>query len=122
MTFNLGLASFSEISLGYEFGSRVKGNATPSSDHDVALLLESTAAQPLELKCRIIDALQQQDPRADVTFLNDAGSVLKYQVVKHGRLIYEKKRGLGKKFQVQAWKEFFDFQPTLEFFYQRKIA
>lgn len=113
-------SQFAEIELIYLFGSRATGRATASSDTDLAILF-SQLPRMVTYKTRLLTALEATGP-VDLTILNTAGSVLKYQVVKDGRLLYERHPGQHKKFQFYARKEFFDFQPTLEFFYRRKFA
>lgn len=105
------------------FGSQVKGKGKEKSDVDVAVFLQVPLSDPLQTKLDIIEALEKVSQKEmDITILNEAGSVLKYQVAKNGELIFERQKGEYKKFVLGAWKEYFDFQPTLEFFYRKKIA
>lgn len=111
---------FPEIQLVYLFGSRATGRDHAASDTDLAILLQKPP-RSLAFKTRLIAALETEGP-IDLTLLNTAGSVLKYQVAKDGRLLYERTPGQDRRFRFYARKEFFDFQPTLEFFYQHKFA
>lgn len=111
------------VRLACLFGSQAKGKATRESDLDIAVLLQEPLADPLQMKLDLIEALEKiSQKEVDVTVLNEAGAVLKYQVTKDGQLIFERQKGEYKKFVMAAWKEYFDFQPTLEFFYRKKIA
>ena len=112
-----------EVRLAYLFGSRAKGKASPRSDTDIAVLLQGPIHDWLRTKLELVNLFQDGVAgEVDITILNTAGSVLKYQVVKNGTLLFERTPGEHKEFTIMAWKEYFDFQPTLEFFYQRKIA
>lgn len=117
------IVNFPNVKLVYLFGSHAKGQASPKSDIDIAILLKEPISNPLQTKLDLLDLFQNLvGEEVDITILNTVGSVLKYQVVKNGQLLFERSPGDHKKFQISAWKEYFDFQPTLEFFYQRKIA
>lgn len=112
--------AFPGIQLIYLFGSRATGRDRAASDTDLAILLQKPP-RSLAFKTRLIAALEAEGP-IDLTILNAVGSVLKYQVAKDGRLLYERTPGQDRRFRFYARKEFFDFQPTLEFFYQRTLA
>lgn len=117
------LVNLPSVKLVYLFGSHAKGQSSQRSDVDIALLLKEPILNSLQTKLDLLDLFQNLvGEEVDITLLNTAGSVLKYQVVKNGQLLFERSPGDHKKFQISAWKEYFDFQPTLEFFYQRKIA
>lgn len=117
-------ANFPEVQLAYLFGSHATPKSTPSSDIDVALLLDRTVHTSIIRKAEIMAALEGyfHSEHVDVTFLNTAGSVLKYEALKQGKLLFERDHGTHKQFQLRVWKEFFDFKPVLDFFYQRKIV
>lgn len=117
------LSNHPEVVLAYLFGSQAKGHASKKSDVDIAILLKEPLKNPLQAKLELLGVLQEGvAPDIDLTLLNHAGSVLKYQVIKYGKLICEKKPGAHRNFRISVWKEYFDFQPTLDFFYRRKIA
>ena len=119
----LELSRHPSVILAYLFGSQAKGKASEKSDVDIAVFLQEPLSDSLQIKLDLLQTLQEAGlDNVDLTILNEAGSVLKYQVVKHGQLLFEREKGNHKKFQIAAWKEYFDFQPTLEYFYRRKIA
>lgn len=108
------------IRLAYLFGSTAKKRTHRKSDIDIAVLLEDPVKNRLETKLALLEILQKQfGEKVDMTLLNGAGSLLKYQVVRDGRLLYEKEKGFHKKFYLNSLKEYFDFQPTLDFFYKK---
>lgn len=108
------------IQLVYLFGSRTKERMHSKSDTDIAVLLKEPVNDHLETKLEILEALQRKfGDDVDLTILNDAGSLLKYQVIRNGRLLFERVKGLHKTFYLRTLKEYFDFQPTLDFFYKK---
>lgn len=117
------VAALPSVLLIYLFGSRAKKQERQASDLDVAVYLQEPIQDKMQVQLELLRVLEEEFSKpVDLTILNDAGSVLKYQVAKHGKLLFERTQGKDKAFRIAAWKEYFDFQPTLEFFYKRKIA
>jgi predicted nucleotidyltransferase len=81
------------VVLAYLFGSQAEGAARPSSDIDLAVLLPSsfTSVERFRIQLKLMDdcstAFQRDD--VDVAVLNEASPLLAYEVVKHGKLLYE---------------------------------
>jgi len=81
------------VVLAYLFGSQAEGTARPLSDIDLAVLLPSNLAgvERFRIQLKLIDdcgvAFQRSD--VDVVILNEASPLLAYEVVKHGKLLYE---------------------------------
>ena len=116
-------ALFPNLLLVYLFGSEAKGKSKQGSDTDIAVLLKEPIQDRVQTQLDLQHFFQMEfSKEVDLTLLNGAGSVLKYQVAKHGKILFEKTKGMNKNFRIRAWKEYFDFQPTLEFFYKRKVA
>ena len=113
-----------EVSAAYLFGSQAQGTARPGSDVDVAILLDPA----FDLKAHFAYRLEQmaaletlcQRP-VDVVILNQAPSVLRHQVLKYGRLVYERAHRQRVTFEVQSRLAYFDFKPTLDFLYDRLL-
>ncbi|MEW6669377.1 MAG: nucleotidyltransferase domain-containing protein [Thermodesulfobacteriota bacterium] len=97
------------IVAAYLFGSVAAGRSKPSSDLDLAFLLSLPAADAFPL-LSFISALEHlcRCP-VDVVVLNRAGEVLKCQVRKSGRLIFERDPERRKVFQVRSRKSYEDF-------------
>lgn len=76
------------ISLIYIFGSFAKGTNRASSDIDIAFLINGdiNPYTKLNILGRIIDILQIDD--IDIVILNNANEVLKFQIIKYGKIIY----------------------------------
>jgi predicted nucleotidyltransferase len=113
-----------EVDAAYLFGSRAKGKERAASDVDVALLVdegsapESTPAYRLEQIMALEDICGRP---ADVVILNDAPLVLRHQILKYGRLIYERDHRRRVDFEVQSLQAYFDFKPILDRLNQRLL-
>ncbi len=108
------VSQFDEIKLLYVFGSRARNKTTPLSDYDFAIYLdEKTSKQKekdiiLQLIARLSIILKSN--KVDVVVLNKTLSpILKYMVLKEGKLIYQKEP-----YKLIAepaiYNEYFDFQ------------
>lgn len=93
----------------YLFGSHARGEGRPDSDFDLALLVkEHTHNFPLlQFTLAVEDLL---GTAVDLVNLNSAGEVLKYQVRRDGKLLYEKDNRARKLFEVRSRKYFEDFK------------
>jgi len=119
------LASEKSIELAYLFGSEAKGMSRPGSDVDIAILLNTYffAEGRLDLRLKIAEKLNKLFGREiDVVILNTAGSLLKFQVVRDGKPVFERKKGVEKKFRLNSVKEYFDYLPIFNFHYERRKA
>lgn len=93
----------------YLFGSQVTGEKSNKSDIDIALLLdeENKKSFPyLDFKVKLERKLNNN---VDLIILNNAGEVLKYQVRRFGKLIYETDSLVRKKWELSSRKFYQDF-------------
>ena len=106
-----------EVIAAYLFGSEAKGTATAGSDVDVAVLLdpafdlESHFAYRLEQMVAFESVCRRS---VDVVILNQAPLVLRNQVLKYGRLVYEGDHRQRVAFEVQSRFAYYDFKPVLD--------
>ncbi|MCA1553843.1 MAG: nucleotidyltransferase domain-containing protein, partial [Chloroflexi bacterium] len=114
-----------DVSAKYLFGSLAEGRATEHSDVDIAVLL-ADAPDLLTIAERRLQLLGQVEPfvdgEVDVVMLNSASNVLQQQVLRHGRLLYERDRDARVEFQVQAGRIYADMQPVRDFFANELMA
>ena len=116
------LASDKNIEIAFLFGSAASGKLRDSSDTDIALLLRRvpSAQKRLNFRLDVAGKISELTGReTDIVVLNTAGSLLKYQTVRNGKLIFERRKGLAKRFRLAAINEYFDYLPTLKFHYER---
>jgi hypothetical protein len=118
------LAEQPEVVVAYLFGSLARGQATPRSDVDVAVLLDAGLG-PRELVERQLElavALDDLSTReVQVVLLNTAPPFLAYQVLREGRLLHERDREERIDFEVRAMKRYFDVKPMLDFYRERLV-
>ena len=114
----LGRAHRSIVAL-YLFGSQATGKQGPLSDVDVAVLLDGKKVPPKQFfsfRLELIGAATRacRRPDVDVVILNEVSPVLKYEVVRSGRLVYERNRTARVGFEAAVAQRYFDLEP----FYQ----
>jgi predicted nucleotidyltransferase len=107
-----------DLIAAYLFGSWVAGKARPDSDVDTAVLLsEEDGVARFERRLRLMSEVSEVcGQEADVVVLNDAPPLLQDQVLRHGRLIFERDRRAQVEFEVRAGKVYADLKPMYDFF------
>jgi len=114
------LATQEDIVAAYLFGSLAQGRATPRSDIDIAVLLKRAArpeASDLDRQLQLMgDISRFADREVDVIILNSASPVLKDQVLRPGRRIFERDRRARVDFEVRVGQEYEDVKPMYDFF------
>jgi predicted nucleotidyltransferase len=95
------------------------GKDKRTSDVDIALLLDDREAsfQYLEFKVTLERALNID---VDLTILNNAGEILKHQIRKYGKIIFESNPKMRKQWEVLSRKLFQDFL-YLHHIYMKKL-
>ena len=114
------LAVQSDVIVAYLFGSRVTGRARAESDMDVAVLLnEEDSVARFERRLQMmVEVSKVCGQEADVIVLNDAPPILQNQVLRYGRLLFERDRRARVEFEVRAGKIYADLEPMRRFFQQ----
>ena len=118
-----GLAAFlatqPDVIAAYLFGSLAEGRAAPHSDVDTAILF-ANASDPLAVGDRQLQLMGElerfTDREVDVVILNTAPPILQNQVLRHGRLLYERNQRARVDFEVRAGQVYADRQPMHRFF------
>ena len=108
------------IKLAYLFGSQAKGNAAAESDFDIAVLFEKGNNHPdsLDKTVYLKEDLRDYFPNeVDIVALNQANSLLKYEVISNGRLLYAEDEKFRLDFEVLSINEYIDDKYTLEIYY-----
>lgn len=102
------LARSPEVKFAYLFGSQARGAAGPLSDIDVAVFLDRRV-EPFSFRLRLMEKLAQvlgMEP-FDMATLNDASPVLRYEVIREGRVIKENKKSRTE-FEARTLSEYLD--------------
>ena len=109
-----------EVSALYLFGSFSRDRANAESDIDIAVLIDKS-----HLKRKNFESIKKQYYAAspsfslrpvDIVILNTAPTFLKYQVLKTGKLLFDRKRKLRTKFTEEAIIEYLDFKPVQDIY------
>jgi len=98
-----------EIIAAHLFGSRASGEGKKTSDVDIALLLDDREANNfpyLEFKVTLERVLNKN---VDLIILNQAGEILKHQIRKYGKIIYESNPKMRKQWEILPRKLYQDF-------------
>jgi len=114
----------SDVIAAYLFGSVAKGKARPRSDIDIAVLLREglDSFKRFERRLRLMADLEALCHReVDVVVLNDAPLVLQNQVLRYGKLLYERDRRARIAFEVKSRKMYHDWKPWMEFYYRSLV-
>jgi len=107
------------IIASYIFGSVVKGKEDPG-DIDIAVLLERAHLQSFSIPSLISELEKALGRSVDVVVLNRAGEILKYEVRRSGKLIFERSPDMRKRVEIQGRKSYEDFL-NLHKRYVRKV-
>lgn len=89
------------------FGSRARGSERPASDVDVAVLLERGASKAIltRLAAEITNALGVD---ADVVDLSSSTPVLGFEIVAHGRRVFERDERIADEAEERCLREYLD--------------
>lgn len=93
----------------YLFGSQSTGKAKPDSDLDLALLLQPGREMDFPLLELAVSLEKALGKKVDLVILNRAGELLKYQVRRFGRLLYDRDPRSRKQFEIRGRRSFEDF-------------
>ncbi len=110
-------AQHSEVLAAYIFGSQAKGKGSKLSDVDIALLLKEGVDPVRRFNLRLqfmVDLEGVYHRQVDVVILNEVKPLLQYQVLKYGRILYEREREKRVQFEMRARRAYFDIKPGLE--------
>ncbi len=109
-----------EVSTLYVFGSLVNGGKTRESDIDIAVLIDEsklgrTTFKSLEEKYYKASPGFSMRP-VDIVIMNTASPFLKHQVLKTGRILFDRNQTLRIRFTTKAIIEYLDFKPAQDVF------
>lgn len=108
------------VSALYVFGSSAKGNMTGESDIDIAVLIDESKLKKTNfesLKKKYYSASPDFSLRpVDIVILNTAPPFLKHQVLKTGKILFDRNRRLRVRFTTNAIIEYLDFKPIEDMF------
>jgi predicted nucleotidyltransferase len=104
------------VALAYLYGSAARGQTTPFSDVDVALVLNQSLSREeqfrleLSLQAEIEEACSL--PEADVRVIDQAPLTVQGLVVTQGQLLYCRQESQRIQFETMVRQRYFDYQPV----------
>ncbi len=105
------LAEQSDIDVAYLFGSQVSGSARHESDIDIALLFNAGQIPKTERKLEVEDNLTSLlKAKLDIVILNNSSPVIRMQVLKKGRKVFDRDHKAFINFFVRTIKEYDDLK------------
>jgi len=98
-----------DILLAFVFGSVAKGRERDESDIDIAILFSKSPSfdASFKIKDEISDILKKE---VDLAILNDTSPILGMQVLKYGKLLFERNKGEYSKFFVKTMNFYYDLK------------
>lgn len=113
------LSALPEVRLAYLFGSHASGHSRPTSDLDIAVLVdEPYAADPGEINRtlrRLIGRLSGEisSTLLDIVLLNNAPTLLRHRVLRDGVLLYTRSEVERVRFAFHTIRDYCDMEPRL---------
>jgi len=105
-----------KVTVAYFFGSQARGEITPLSDIDIAVLVKEPLSldEKADLIGEIISSLETDN--IDFVMLNDVSSVsLKFEVI-NGRVLYSADEGKRVDFETKVMGEYLLYAPMIDFY------
>lgn len=108
-----------EIDALYLFGSAAAKKISPLSDLDLAVLLNKKvpAEKYLDFRLTLIDRFAKilATSEIDLVLLNQAPPLLAYEVIRSGKILFERNRGERIDYECKVLSFYFDMQPFYQF-------
>ncbi len=112
------LSARTEVLFAYLFGSAAGGTANSLSDIDLAVYLDPNYRQRSRgygYQSELITELSALlSTPVDLVILNTAPTVLKYQVIKNGILIFSRSNEARRGFHEKTVRDYLDLKPLLK--------
>lgn len=113
-----------KVALVYLFGSRAEGVAGPSSDIDVGIMFSDptiTKGNTSEIYGKLYDIFSDVFDMSnfrnmDIVFLERAPLELRFDIISHGKVLFEISRDFRLDFEERTAALYRDFKPLLQEF------
>ncbi len=103
------LAAHDEIVVAYLFGSSARGNGSPLSDVDIAVLWGEAPANPLRARAVLTEQLARAaDKPVDVILLDDASPALAARVLRESEVLLCRDDDVRVRFEIDAMRRDLD--------------
>lgn len=99
------------ILIAYLFGSHARGRGNRHSDVDVAVYLRRVPSKLLDYQLNLAGEFSKAlGNEVDLSILNVASPLLKYQVIKKGKVVHCRDERERVSFESRALDEYLDFE------------
>lgn len=110
---------YDAIAAVYLFGSVARGDGTPRSDLDLAVLFRKRGEGAREHHRDLADIAGRLEPlspsgKVDVVAIESQGPIFQHRVLRDGRVVFERDRERRIDFESDAHVRYFDWRPTYE--------
>lgn len=94
----------------YLFGSKAKGTDNKESDYDIAVFVKNKSEINIRDLYKKISARFPDPEKLQLTFVDlfNSSPLLLYQIIKYGKLLYEKKKNLFVNLEAMIMRLYFD--------------
>ena len=103
------------------FGSYARGDAKVYSDLDIAVMFKSREGCVDKAMEIAFDIEEEMDVRVDAVPLNEADTILRYEVYSQGKLLYCLDKGRYMDDFINAVDEYLDFKYHFDKFYEKTL-
>ncbi|HEX4954651.1 MAG TPA: nucleotidyltransferase domain-containing protein [Thermoanaerobaculia bacterium] len=114
------LAARPEVKLAVLFGSTARGKTRPGSDVDIGVLLDGEHPETLWHLTGALGSTLRRD--VDLVDLAKAPPLLRFEITRDGKLLYERDPDAWYYFKVQALTDWWDWEPTARWLNEVSLA
>ena len=115
------------VILAYLYGSRARGEAVATSDHDFAVYVDPALSKDKRFEKRLGYLGKLNGPGypngTDVVVLNDVRSIpLRFSIIKDGQVIINRDEGSRLDLEVAIMSDYYDFRPYLDMYFNEYVS
>lgn len=106
-----------EVDAIYLFGSYATGRTKPTSDVDICVIAKKDIQKGAKE-----EILSNSSKKIDMAMFWDLPPVIRWRVLKEGKLLYEKNPLTLHRIKIEALKSYLDFQPIIRKHYLKVLG
>lgn len=106
-------SKYDEVQAVYLFGSYAEGKENRFSDIDIGVVLDETHGKDIKIEI-LKDLAYERFCDVDLVILNEVSPIMKFEIVKHNKLIYKRRNFNHPTYFSNAIRQGLDFKPFVE--------